>query len=374
MRLSATFPLIPACAALVWGQLPNVNPTPGPNPSTLPVVSPTASVVAGRFVVEEGSTPPAPVRVELTCNSIGRPMGWSDAKGNFSVQLSINNPDEIADLSYGKTAAAPLSGAISAGYPVPIDTIPRDFAGCDLRGVLPGYRSDIVPLSGHRRLDSPDVGTILLHRMGKVEGLTTSATTALAPPAARKQHDRAIAALKKHKPDEAERDLKKAVEIDPKFALAWFDLGRVNELRNRGKEATDAYRHSIEADDKYLYPYERLYILASRAQKWPEVLEITNKVIRLDPFDFPRAYYFNAIANSNLNDLDAAEKSAREAVKLDLVANPRAGYVLGTILARKQNFAEATDLLQAYLKVAPAIEVDVVKRQLDELRKYVAQK
>ena len=122
------------------------------------------------------------------------------------------------------------------------------------------------------------------------------------------------------------------------------------------------------------YPYERLYILASRAEKWPEALEITNKVIRLDPFDFPRAYYFNAIANSNLNDLDAAEKSAREAVKLDLKGNPRAGYVLGTIMARKQNFAEATDLLQAYLKVAPAIEADVVKRQLDELRKYVAQK
>ena len=104
------------------------------------------------------------------------------------------------------------------------------------------------------------------------------------------------------------------------------------------------------------------------------MLEITNKVIRLDPFDFPRAYYFNAIANSNLNDLDAAEKSAREAVKMDLKGNPRAGYVLGTIVARKQNFAEATELLQAYLKVAPAIEADTVKQQLEELRKYVAQK
>lgn len=374
MGLSARFSFTPVFAALAWGQLPNVAPASGPNPLTLPTVSPTASVVAGRFVVEEGSTLPAPVRVELVCNSIGRPMGWSDAKGNFSVQLSINNPDEVADLSYGKPTVPPLSGAISAGYPVPIDTIPRDFVGCDLRGVLPGYRSDIVPLSGHRRLDSPDVGTIFLHQLGKVEGLTTSATTALAPAGARKEHDRAIAAVKKHKPDEAERDLRKAVAIDPKFALAWFDLGRVNELRNRVKEATDAYQHSIEADDKYLYPYERLYILASRAEKWPEALEITNKVIRLDPFDFPRAYYFNAIANSNLNDLDAAEKSAREAVKLDLKGNPRAGYVLGTILARKQNFAEATDLLQAYLKVAPAIEADVVKRQLDELKKYVAQK
>ena len=34
--------------------------------------------------------------------------------------------------------------------------------------------------------------------------------------------------------------------------------------------------------------------------------------------------YFGAIANLNLNNLDAAEKSAREAVRLDSKANPRA--------------------------------------------------
>ena len=379
MRLSTTFRFA-ACVilgtTLIFGQTvpAGMAPTSGPNPNMLPSPPANASVISGRFALEDGTPPPALVRVELTCNSIPRPMGWSDDKGAFSVRLAINSADEISDLSYGKGVAAPLTGALSLGYPQPIDTIPPNLEGCDLRGALPGYRSDIVSLSGHRRLDSPEVGTVLMHRLGKVEGLTTSATTAMAPPAARKSHDKAVEAIRKRKPDEAERELKKAVEIDPKYALAWFDLGRVYESRNRIKDAAEAYRGSIAADDKYLFPYERLYILASRAEKWPEVLEITNKVIRLDPFDFPRAYYFNAIANSNLNDLDAAEKSAREAVKMDLKGNPRAGYVLGTIVARKQNFAEATELLQAYLKVAPAIEADTVKQQLEELRKYVAQK
>lgn len=373
MRLSATFRLAVFAGTVFAQTLPSVNPAPGPNPNTLPVVSTTSSVISGRFVLEDGGPPPSLVRVELTCNSIPRPMGWSDDKGAFTVQLSINNQDEIADLQYAKTANQPLSGVISQGEPPPIDTIPQNFQGCDLRGALPGYRSGIVPLSGRRRLDSPEIGAIVLHRVANMEGLTSSATTSLAPPPARKSHDKALEAMKKHKPEDAERDLKKAVEIYPKYALAWFDLGRVYESRNRLNAAIEAYRHSTEADDKFLYPYERLYIIASRAEQWREVLEITNKVIRLDPYDFPRAYYFNAIANSNLNDLDAAEKSAREAVKLD-VANPRAGYVLGTIVARKQNFAEATELLAAYLKVAPAIEADLVKRQLEELRKYVAQK
>ncbi len=370
MRLSTAFFL---AAAMACGQIPNLTPPPGPSSSIVPAPTMAPAVISGRFSLEDGSSPPALVRVELTCNSLPRPQGWSDARGNFSVQLSSTSPDEIANLEYAKPAEVSPSGALSSTATPPIDTIPRDFEGCDLRGMLPGYRSEVVSLSGHRKLDSPEVGTVILHRMAAVEGMTTSATTAMALPAARKSHDKAVDAMRKHKPDEAEKDLKKAVEIYPKYALAWFDLGRVCESRNRAKEAAEAYRHAIEADDKYLYPYERLYIIASRGEKWPEVLEITNKVIRLDPYDFPRAYYFNAIANSNLNDLDAAEKSAREAAKLDLAANPRAGYVLGTILARKQNFAEATGLLQAYLKVAPAIEVDTVKRQLEELKKYTAQ-
>jgi tetratricopeptide (TPR) repeat protein len=349
-------------------------PAVGPNPSSLPAPTATGAVLSGRFMLDDGSAPPERVRVELTCNSLPRPQGWTDAKGNFAVQLGINNPDELADLTY-KSIERPGSGPAAATSAPPIDSIPRDLAGCDLRGVLPGYRSDVVSLSGHRRLDSPDVGTIVLHRLANVEGLTASATTAMAPANARKALERASEAFKKRNPDEAQKELKKAVEIYPKYALAWLDLGRVYESRNHLKEATDAYRHSVEADDKYLYPYERLYILSAREEQWPQVRELTNNVIRLDPYDFPRAYYFSALANLNLNDLDAAEKSAREAVKLDLAANPRAGYVLGVILARKQNFTEAVDLLRAYLKAVPnSIDGDMAKRQLAELEKYVAPK
>jgi tetratricopeptide (TPR) repeat protein len=211
--------------------------------------------------------------------------------------------------------------------------------------------------------------SLLLHEVGKgmpVESHVAGSMKAL---------ERATEAFKKRKPDEAVKELKKAVEIYPRYALAWFDLGRVYESRNRFKEAVEAYGHSVEADDKYLYPYERLYILTANQEQWPQVLEFTRRVLRLDPLDFPRAYYFSAIANLNLNDLDAAEKSAREAVKLDLAGNPRAGYVLGVILARKQNFAEASDLLRAYLKAVPkSTDADMVKRQLGELEKYVGSK
>jgi len=360
--------------SLLFGQ--SASPISATTPPAAPGPATTGVVLSGRFTLEDGALPPERVRVELTCNSVARPQGWTDSKGNFSVQLGINNLDEVVDLTYAKAVDGPVSGMAQAmGGPPPMDVIPRDLAGCELSGMLPGYVSKVVLLTGHRRLDSPDVGTILLRRVATVEGLTTSATTALAPPAARKALERASEAFKKRRPDEALKELNKAVEIYPKYALAWFDLGRVHESQKHMKEAADAYRRSVEADDRYLFPYERLYILTAHQEQWPQVLELTNRVIRLDPFDFPRAYYFNAIANLNVNDMDAAEKSAREAVRLDLAANPRAGYVLGVILARKQNLSEAADLLRAYLKVAPSsADANMVKRQLAELDKYTTPK
>jgi Flp pilus assembly protein TadD len=345
-----------------------ITPASGVNPNMLPSLA--GAAISGRFQMEDGTPPPDRVRVELVCNSQPTPQGWSDSKGNFSIQLGQNSLDETADLTYSRPAVTQGSGAGAATEPTPVDKIPRNLDGCELRGALLGYSSGAVPLSGHRRLDSPDVGTLLMHRLANVEGLTISATTGLAPAEARKSFEKGEAATKKRNFDEAQKDFKKAVDIYPKYAVAWLYLGRTYELRRRFKEAMDAYRQSIAADDKYLYPYERLYILTANGQAWPEVLEITGKVIHLDPVDFPRAYYFNAIANLQVNELEKAEKSAREAVRLDLAGNPRAGYVLGVILARNQKFAESAQLLRAYLQAVPVSpDTEQVKQQLAVLEK-----
>ena len=48
-----------------------------------------------------------------------------------------------------------------------------------------------------------------------------------------------------------------------------------------------------------------------------------------------------------LGKLDVAEKSAREAIRLDSAhRNPRTSYVLGLILAQKQDFKESAALLK----------------------------
>ncbi len=325
-------------------------------------------LLTGKVVLNDGTAPSEPVRIERVCadRSGGRPHaeGFTDMKGRFAITLGQENdimPDASEVESRGTMVGANANSGIRQS----------ELMTCDLRAVLPGFTSDTISLATRRYMDNPDVGTIVLHRMANVEGLTTSATSSLAPKDARKAYEKGMESLKKNKPDEAQKDFEKAVAVYPRYASAWFELGVLDEQHNQVDEARKAYSQSIAADSKYINPYERLYLLGAKEQKWQEVADTSDRVLHLNPFDFPGAYYFNAIANLELGKLDVAEKSGREAVKLDAThRNPRSGYVLGIILAKKGEYAPAAEYLRAYLQAVPdAKDADTVRQQLAQLEK-----
>jgi tetratricopeptide (TPR) repeat protein len=176
---------------------------------------------------------------------------------------------------------------------------------------------------------------------------------------------------KKGKPDEAQKEFEKAVGTYPKYASAWFELGKIYEQRDHVDEARKAYSQALSADSKFINPYERLYLIAAKESKWQEAADTSDHVMRLNPYDFPNAYYFNAVANLQLGKLDVAEKSARQAVDLDKAhRNPRADYILGVTLAQEGKFTESTEHLRAYLKAAPdAPDAETVRKQLAQAEK-----
>ena len=135
-----------------------------------------------------------------------------------------------------------------------------------------------------------------------------------------------------------------------------------------------SFEKSLEADAKYLPPYERLAVLALRERNWDEVLDKTDKLLKLNSFDFPQAYYYNALAHLNLNHPELAEKSARQALKQDAQKFARAYYVLGLALAQKGEFASSVEQLKAYLSSNPnGNENEMVKKQLSDIEKLAAQ-
>jgi protein O-mannosyl-transferase len=104
---------------------------------------------------------------------------------------------------------------------------------------------------------------------------------------------------------------------------------------------------------------------------WQVAADSSERVLQVNAAAYPSAYYLNAMANLRLGRLDAAEKSVREAIRLDSEhRNPRTGYVLALVLAEKHEYIQAVDLLNAYLREAPnAPDSETVRKQLGNIEK-----
>jgi tetratricopeptide (TPR) repeat protein len=364
------------------------NPTTQPNPNDQMNRFPEQQrpiFLSGKVMQDDGTPPPDSVVIERVCNGNPRAETYTDSKGRFSFQLG-QNQGVLQDASMGS------SGGGFGGYGNPGGSLgqnrsdmggfggsrggisERDLMGCEIRANLPGFRSDVVSLSGRRAFDNPDVGTIILHRLANVEGVTISATSLQAPKDAKKAYEKARDLLKKKKTPEAEKELEKAVELYPKYSVAWFELGLIRESKKEVEGARKAYGEALAADSKFIKPYRQLAGLSVKEQNWQDVADTTGRLLKLDPVDFPDAYFYNSVANYYLKNYDAAEKSIREAQKLDTRnLMPKTNQLLGVILAEKQDFAGAAEQIKKYLTFLPeGKEAENAKKQLVELEKMTA--
>ena len=169
-----------------------------------------------------------------------------------------------------------------------------------------------------------------------VEGSSISVTSMLAPDKARKAYEHGMQNLLKNKPGDAARDFEKAVALYPGYADAWANLGKLLLQQQAIEPARAALRKAVEADPKLVAPWVELGVMAAKDANWKESAELLDRAVKLDPVDFPQAWYAAAVAHYNLKNYVAAEKSAREAVKLDpRHVNPRSCLPAGAGSGRK---------------------------------------
>lgn len=336
--------------------------------------------LSGKVTLEDGSPPPESVVIERMCNGVHRPEGYTDQKGRFSIRLGENNGmmQDASVSSAADTFGTGGFGGAAAGNPGMGNSrgiSERDLMGCELRASLPGYRSEVVNLSGRRLMDNPDVGIIILRKMGNVEGTTISMTTQMAPKDAKKSYEKGRELARKERLADAQKEYEKAVGLYPKYAIAWHELGLIYQLQDKKDPAKDAFAKALEADSKFVKPYLQLALQSAKEQKWQDVADTTSRVIRLNPVDFPEAFFYNSVANYNLQKFDEAEKSAEECVKLDTRHRmPKAQHMLGLLLAMRSDYKGAAENMKGYLKFAPqAGDTDMVKKQLEDVEKRLGQ-
>ena len=270
-----------------------------------------ATGVSGRVVVG-GLAIPEPAFVNVTCGQ-GTWAGYSDRRGDF--------------IAVVKGAAAE----------------------CVVEATIVGYGRGIEKVNAGAR----DV-TVTIHPLLRRDGSTVSYSQLAAPPVARKEFLKGVQSLQAGKWTIAEASFRKAIVAFPDYALAWDELGYVLEKLGKLSEASDSYSKALAIDGRLFSAYARQAILEAGQQHWDQVAATTDAAIKLDPFDWPDLFFYNAVANFNLGRLEVAERSAKRAIVSDTgIRLPRAHYVLGKILAARGDYRESVDEMSKYLDLLP---------------------
>ena len=360
---------------------PNTNTTTpfpeGNNPYQPPIF------ISGSVMLSDGTPLTDRAKIERVCNGVPIVETETDKKGHFSFE--VGHSLELPDASVGGSdmsgrGGSPFGNMSGGGNNMSsrmgnMGTDRRLF-GCELRAALAGFRSDVVQLDTIHYMDNPNIGTIILHRLAKVDGLTISVVSALAPKDARKAYEKGRQAEAKKKLDDAQKDFEKAVSVYPQYSAAWFELGRINEQSNRIDEARKAYQQAIAAEPKFVLPRQQLSWLALREAKWQELVDITDQWLQLDPSNSPDAYYLSSIGNLQMQHSSVAEKNAQAAVRMDPgKKNMRARYVLGLALAQNHDFTASAAAIRSYLDATPdAKDKAVIQKQLEQIQEAAQEK
>lgn len=151
--------------------------------------------------------------------------------------------------------------------------------------------------------------------------------------------------------EEAETIVRKAIELENDNPLALDQLGVVLELRGIiDVETEKAYRRAIELDPGYAVPYAHLSRLLRKKGAKEEAAVYYERALKLAN-DVPSLILIAEILQSEQR-FDESEKLLRRALTAD-PANPSALYLLGHALVVQRKFDEAEKFLLKSLEISP---------------------
>jgi Tfp pilus assembly protein PilF len=298
-------------------------------------------ILHGKVVMEDGSAPPVTVGIERICsdNSGSAPGPLTNKKGEFIWRMEID----------------------------PLET--RD---CVIRATHIGYTSSDVEVSGldttRTALELPPITV----NASVADPYAINVSENGIPGRAKSDWYAAMKALDGPDFAAAAGHMESAVEKAPKFAQAWHGLGIVDERLKKRTEARAAYEHAIESDPKLLPPYVTLARLCIKTKDWDCTVKASEALLKVDPkHSYSEIYLHRAVARYELKDLNGAQESIQEAIRLDPKhKRPRAEYVLGRILEAKGDVPGAKEHMTKYLELQAApSDVDLVRNHIENLGK-----
>ncbi len=297
--------------------------------------------VRGQIMLPGGDLPNTPIRFEVQdFTGMMHDLEFTDSNGRFTIE----------GLKFGAT------------YTIIVETDNQTW-GTTRYEFMPGMTADprffLNPLTGK---NTTKAGTI-------------SANSAYVPaPKIAELHDRAMKAYLEGNSAEAETLLKQATAADPKYAIAFNDLGVILMRAQRFADAEVVLRKGLDADPKSIKLLVNLGSALIHAGKYAEAIPLLREALRLKP-DLADAHLQLGAALTETDELVEGELELMAALNAKGPKDSGVQLYLGKLYARKGDYSKAIQAFNSYLRLAPpdspnapAIRAAVLKMQ-DEIAK-----
>ncbi|HEY7338062.1 MAG TPA: tetratricopeptide repeat protein [Bryobacteraceae bacterium] len=296
-------------------------------------------ILRGKVVMQDGTPPGKSVGIERVCTDVqgSAPGPVTDKKGEYLWRMEVD----------------PMLTRV-----------------CKIRATLAGYVSTEIDISAFNSYTNPNLPPLVLTARG-ADPNSISVLESEVPSKAQSSWKLAMKAIDKSDLAEASRQMQVSVKAAPKFGQGWNALGQISEKLNMQTQAKDAYEHAIKVNPKFLPAYLNLARLSIKLKDWDTAAKASDSLLKADKRIFPEIYLHQAVARYELKDLDRAEASAREAIRVDPIHKmPRSEYILARILEAKGDSAAAREHISKYLELdANAADAAAIREHLQSVGK-----
>ncbi|MBK8035938.1 MAG: tetratricopeptide repeat protein [Verrucomicrobiaceae bacterium] len=135
------------------------------------------------------------------------------------------------------------------------------------------------------------------------------------PPLTKALNEKAAVAFSKGDWAAARKAYREMIEMDPKNALVWANLGAVEQQAGDAKKAIECFEQSVEHNAALAQSWVALGLLRLEAGDTYLAISALSRAIHEDPED-ARAHNYLAIAAKNLGWAGAAESELQKALEL----------------------------------------------------------
>ena len=179
----------------------------------------------------------------------------------------------------------------------------------------------------------------------------SESATSKAESNAKPHYNRGLAYLRKSQYDEAIIELNKAIEIYPRYALAYNDRGVAYLRKKQYDRAISDFTMTLDINPKHHHAHYNRGIAYLDKRNYGEAISNLNQAIELDPSN-PEIYYERGFAHLSKNQNEKAIADFNQAITL----NPRYAKAFndrGWAYVRKRQYDQAISDFSKAIEIEP---------------------